>query len=366
MQLPAMSLPAHPRRLAMICVVALAATVLHGPSVSGDVPGSNAPCNPRDTSGIMFYDEMVTELAAIEADSNGLVKVHDAGDSVLGRDLLYATVGSGPKTLFAWARIHGNEYVGTRPLLRALEFLGGRNPEARSLRRAVTLYAIPIWNPDGSEAQTREGAPIPDFPEGQDLNRDWYSPEDPLPPPPPGFSTFVYPESRAWYDVYAAAEPEYILDIHEFGGPEFVPGTTDLVQFQIGTAHQPEHAYRGQWLRTLKMGQVVLDTVQETAGSNPARYDLGSPSGTAPRSALRRMIHDGRGYTGSIGPIPKGGVFFEIPQTARSNDIAFLEDAVYESIVALIRRARNNYGRIGPRHSAEFQALPEPTNGTCN
>jgi hypothetical protein len=354
------------KRAASVTALFVACSTLTAiPAAATEAPPKGGPCGIVGVPSI-DYPDMVVELNRIAEHSHGRVTVHSAGTSTQGRDLVYAKVGNGSTKYFVWARIHGNEHIGTQPILDILEEVSTDSSVARKIRSELTIIAIPIWNVDGSELGQRVGAPIPGFPNGQDLNRDWISPFDPR-PVPAGSSSFVYPESRSWYDLYATERPDYVQDIHQFANAasdevEVLPGTTDIVEIQIGTAHESEFVSPEQLLASQRMGQVALATVGRSKQSHPARFDLGSAEGTSPRSALRRMIGGGQGYAGNpfTPHSPDGGFFFEV---RNGTNTTYLEDLVHDGTIAVLRTLAN--ADLDEVDATEFNALPNPGEAPC-
>lgn len=84
------------------------------------------------------------------------------GYSVLGRPIPYIRIGIGSKEVFYNASFHANEWITTPILMRfiedyALQYtingnLGGFN--ARELFNAVSLFIVPMVNPDGVDLVT--------------------------------------------------------------------------------------------------------------------------------------------------------------------------------------------------------------------
>ena len=80
-----------------------------------------------------------------------------AGKSVLGKDIPYVRVGRGQKEVFYSAAIHANEWITSIILLEFLHeycnailnnsIIGGFS--ARRLFESVSIYIMPIVNPDG-------------------------------------------------------------------------------------------------------------------------------------------------------------------------------------------------------------------------
>ncbi|AEG44423.1 M14 family zinc carboxypeptidase [Isoptericola variabilis] len=212
----------------------------------------NAECsNLSDpaTAGWVSHAQLGRELRQIEATSAGRVEVDVFGHSREGRELYAARVGTGDKVLMIQSEIHGNEKVGTLALLKLLKTLAtSGSPEARAIREGVTLVALPMLNPDGSELNQRqneftweeivetypqlEGTQPPYYYSsragGLDLNRDFSADLDAEPSPStlpadetePGM--FLSNESRALRDLYKDLRDEFgtvhgFVDLHHMG-----------------------------------------------------------------------------------------------------------------------------------------------------
>lgn len=91
--------------------------------------------------------------------------------TAFGRPISTLVVGNGPRKVVFSAAFHGNEWITTPILLTfARQFgeaivsggeIGGQN--ARQLKEKVTIYMVPLVNPDGVDLVT--GATPPDSPE---------------------------------------------------------------------------------------------------------------------------------------------------------------------------------------------------------
>lgn len=152
------------------------------------------------------YDDLTKELNAID-NSSEKVSMISAGKTVQGRDIWLmiisepgiasvGEVGNRTVTMFN-VRQHGNEPAGTDASLGFLKYLASSIDAAHFLENQVVLV-IPMSNPDGAEANTRENA------NAIDINRDHMSLET--------------PEATAIQNVVLEWKPAVFIDNHEYGG----------------------------------------------------------------------------------------------------------------------------------------------------
>jgi hypothetical protein len=98
-----------------------------------------------------------------------LFEVQVAGQSVLGRDIYLIKAGSGETKVMLWSQMHGDEPTATMAVFDLLNFLcqsDELDPVRQHILQHLTLYIVPMLNPDGAEMYIRRNAL------GIDLNRD--------------------------------------------------------------------------------------------------------------------------------------------------------------------------------------------------
>ncbi|MAY22160.1 MAG: peptidase M14 [Flavobacteriaceae bacterium] len=107
-------------------------------------------------------------LTPLLKDYQKLGMVSTLGTSENGNPIYAIRVGHGPKKVLAWSQMHGNESTTTKALFDFLNFLIHPNgqPQVQEILSKHSFLFIPLLNPDGAEAYTRENA------RGIDLNRD--------------------------------------------------------------------------------------------------------------------------------------------------------------------------------------------------
>jgi hypothetical protein len=304
-------------------------------TASGDPPDHvpGGPCiedgQNVSLSSLPNYEEVGRQLRSIEASSQGAVEVHSAGLSGEGRQLYYATVGTGEDVFWLQARIHGNELHSTEASLQILKYLGSSgSAEARRIRDALTVVVIPMYNPDGATANIRQST----TPLRIDLNRDW--------------ENVAQPESRAFYALWEELRPRLALDLHHFGQASRVEGTNELNSFQIGARSiDPSRMTAEQWLTNRQMALISVDALRSLGTAGIARYPLIDIT----NAVLSRMLMGGPGPGGSDpGFMTQGAIFYEVRSVGQKSN-GMLEQLFVRPSMAVLNAAADDslYGHPG-------------------
>lgn len=151
----------------------------------------------RSLTGRRFkYSDILQLINRIE--DHELFKVGIVGKSVEGRDIFLITVGKGSKKIFCWSQMHGDEPTATAAIFDIFNFTLEENHYEefkRILFQNVTLYFIPMLNPDGAELfQRRNFNQI-------DLNRDAVSRQS--------------PESNILFTTFEKIKPDFGFNLHD-------------------------------------------------------------------------------------------------------------------------------------------------------
>lgn len=311
----------------------------HNPGGRCLQPGQNV-----SLSSVAGYADVVRELNRIERTSGGQVDVASAGQSGEGRELLYATVGSGPTTFWLQARIHGNELHSTEAVLQIVNQLAGGSPAARTIRDNLTVIVVPMYNPDGAEANTRQST----TPNVIDLNRDW--------------ENFAQPESVDFWRLWRDTAPELALDLHHMGHAPVVDGTDDLNQFQIGARSiDPARMTAEQWLTNRQMAMTSVDALEGYGSTNVAHYPLIDIT----NAVLSRMLMGGTAPAGEqpvIDTPTRGAIFYEVRSVGQKSN-GQLENLFRIPTMAVLLAAAD--GSLGSQDISKYGDLPFATQGPC-
>ncbi|MCF7915411.1 MAG: hypothetical protein K9L66_09600 [Spirochaetaceae bacterium] len=170
------------------------------------------------------------------------------GRSVEGRAIEVHRFGSGEKALVLYGGIHGgyewNTVALTRQLIEYFSGAGGAGEAGGAIPEGVSLYIIPVLNPDGLAAVT-DGKQLDEFDptavdttkgrfnaRGVDLNRNWDARWEPVSEwrnmkVDAGSRPFSEPETRALRDFVLTLKPTVIVSYHSQANGIYYSGKRD-------------------------------------------------------------------------------------------------------------------------------------------
>lgn len=248
-------------------------------AAAGTVPGGPSTNGEMNVSSLVTYEDMIKALKDIEQTSQGKVEVFtldEYGKSEQGRSFYAAKVGTGPVKVWIQAQIHGDEKLTTRAVLDLLKTFGSSGgKDIKAMLNNLTIYAVPMYNPDGSIMNTRttmlydNGEPKRNDsgkPLTVDLNRDWAA------------AGFKAKESLAFYKYWADVKPDYAVDLHHQGF-KTVYGTNESTSMSLGVSLAPD----GPTLPNVKdyndvtrqMQVYVYDALKQYGYTHIDRYQVG-------------------------------------------------------------------------------------------
>lgn len=122
-------------------------------------------------------------------------KITTAGYSVQNKKIKAIQFGEGAIKILVWSQMHGNESSTTKGLIDYLNYLNCNEKEFDNISKSFTFYILPLLNPDGAEAYTRENA------NGVDLNRDAFA--------------CTQPESQVLRTSLETLNPNFCFNLHD-------------------------------------------------------------------------------------------------------------------------------------------------------
>ena len=193
---------------------------------------------------------------------NGIKKnsdfnVNEAGFSTNGRSINLITWGKGPKRIFLWSQMHGDEATATMSIADLLNFLSKPDQYKHIhdlLSEQCTLYILPMVNPDGAEVfQRRNAMDI-------DINRDFHRQES--------------PEGRILRRLRDEINPHFGFNLHDqstlwSAGNTGNPATISL----LAPAYDEDLSINSTREQAIKVIAIMNSEIQETISGHVGRFN---------------------------------------------------------------------------------------------
>jgi len=131
-------------------------------------------------------------------ENKNFFSVNKVGESAEKREIYLLTWGNGPVKVFLWSQMHGDEPTATMALLDIFNFLKANDSfnEFRTLlKNKLTLYFMPMVNPDGAELYQRRN--IFEI----DINRDAVRQQT--------------PEGKLLMDIFINLQADFGFNLHD-------------------------------------------------------------------------------------------------------------------------------------------------------
>ena len=205
---------------------------------------------------LLEHAEVERRLQAVAQADPSRIFFERVGSSLEGRSINMVSMGSGPFRVLLWSQMHGDEPTATAALFDVFEyFQRHRNdPAVQRILSSLTLYVVPMLNPDGAERFQRRNA------QGIDINRDAL--------------TLQTPEGRALKSVRDRFNPRVGFNLHNQGwntsiGDPPKPASISLLSVAYD---KPRSENAGRKL-TKKLCAVIRDALEPFASGQIGRYD---------------------------------------------------------------------------------------------
>lgn len=188
---------------------------------------------------------------------SGLLSKEKLGSSVSGRELNLYRWGKGETRIFLWSQMHGDESTASLALLDIFHFLADTHSfkqEKHLMHDAVSLYILPLVNPDGAEAFTRRNSIA------IDLNRDALR--------------LTTPEARILMETYLRLKPHYAFNLHD-QQPRYSAGNSHKVAAISFLAPAPdqEKTITPNRLQAMKVISGMTEVLNKIIPGHTAKYD---------------------------------------------------------------------------------------------
>ena len=181
-------------------------------------------------------------------------EITEMGKSVQQRSIYQVQIGTGKTKILMWSQMHGNEPTTTKGLFDFFNFLSKDSELAQQIKNKYTLLCIPMLNPDGAFAYTRENA------NSVDLNRDAYLASQ--------------PEMKLLRILYEEFKPDYCYNLHDqrtiFGTEGFnLPATMSF----LAPAFNNDRDYNEVRMKAIVIINKMNRALQEYIPYQVGRFD---------------------------------------------------------------------------------------------
>lgn len=181
-------------------------------------------------------------------------EISEIGKSVQQRSIYQVKIGTGKTKILIWSQMHGNEPTTTKGLFDFFNFLASNSVESIRIKSQYTLLCVPMLNPDGAFAYTRENANV------VDLNRDAFS--------------ATQPEMKLLKALYEDFRPVYCYNLHD---QRTIFGTTGLnlpatISF-LAPAFNAERDYNEVRLKAISIINRMNDALSQYIPNQIGRFD---------------------------------------------------------------------------------------------
>lgn len=190
-------------------------------------------------------------------EQRSLFKIEKAGLSFNERNIYLIKLGTGKTKVFMWSQMHGDESTSTRAICDLLNFLSAKDDCRRArdkIFNSVTLFIVPMLNPDGAENYTRENAQL------IDINRDAVAQQT--------------PEGKLLYKLKNEIQPDFGFNLHDqssgySAGLNYKPSTISL----LAPPFNEEVEINETRIRAMKLIVSLYKELSEIIPGHIARYD---------------------------------------------------------------------------------------------
>lgn len=175
------------------------------------------------------------------------------GKSVQANPIYRIIAGHGETRIFIWSQMHGNESTTTKAIFDFLNLLNSNNEYAGQLKNSFTFCILPVVNPDGAAAYTRENA------NNVDLNRDSLN--------------LSQPESKVLRQEFENFKPHFCYNMHDqrsiFGLEGGKPATVSF----LAPSFNENRDINDNRLRAINLIASMSETLRQYIPGQVGRFD---------------------------------------------------------------------------------------------
>jgi len=250
------------------------------------------------------------------------------GQSVLGKPIYQLLMGTGKNRILMWSQMHGNESTTTKALFDFIQLLQDDSALSQQLLADFTFCMLPMLNPDGAEAYTRENS------NGVDLNRDAQNQSQ--------------PESRVLRQVFESFQPQYCYNLHDqrtiFGaGDTGHPATVSFLAPAYNEARDINEVRIQAMNVIVAMNEVLQDYIPNQVGRFDDSFNLNCVGDTFQYLKVPTILFEAGHYPGD----------YEREETRKYIFIALVSGLRYLHENVIVSNKTENYLKI-PQNKVVF------------
>jgi len=183
-------------------------------------------------------------------------EISKIGESIQEREIYCIKIGKGKTKILLWSQMHGDEPTATMSLFDLLIFFkakDGYDLFRKELLENLTLYIVPMLNPDGAEVFTRENAI------NIDLNRDYIKE--------------VSPEAKILKRIQDEIQPQFGFNLHDQDS-YYSPGNSYKSTAMSFLAPPPDYSNKITPVRdeSIRVISGIINILQNFIPGHIARY----------------------------------------------------------------------------------------------
>jgi len=263
-------------------------------------------------------------VAAPIVEGSAALERQRIGESVEGRPLYLVRYGTGPVPVLLWSQMHGDESTATMTLADMLHFFGTSpdDPLARRIGERLTVWMIPMLNPDGAERFQRRNV------QGIDVNRD--------------ARMLATPEGRVLRETQRRLQPAFGFNLHDQNVRTPVEGTERIAAIAfLAPPFDEARSDNEVRLRAARVAAAMRHAAEPMVGGHIARYD---------DTYNPRAFGDGMQRWGTSTVLVESGAWRDDPEKQHLRKVNFVM-----LMSALDAIATGSYAAVDP---AGYRGLP--------
>ena len=186
------------------------------------------------------------------------IKVDETGRSNANREIYQIEWGKGPRRVFLWSQMHGDEPTATSALIDIFTVLQKNRAKnwVKKLESELTIRAVPMLNPDGAELYIRRNL------QGIDINRDAVD--------------LKTPEARLLKSLRDTWQPELGFNLHNQNELTTVGGTAQQAAISLLVVHGDEAKTDSDGhVRNKRIVTLMAEALRQFMAGHLGRYDDG-------------------------------------------------------------------------------------------